>query len=411
MGKVVVGLLGLALFAVVSGAPPKFTLEHARILRCEQGTGGVLTEAFEVLISRPRCTYECHEYFTSIDDLTNEVSRAEDCHRATLEYSLACYEDPNHDSGCGSLDPNAFQPTSQAEVEQELEDKWEPVYENVLYDYSCKIHIDGEKKLCASSQAIMAIVNGIAMACAGRDESELDEVVLSEEVLSCDSPHTLPISDNQFDPDLLDVVEDPAPVDDPDTCPTDCTSEEKEDLYEYYLNLLSSLEDVADEMLADQNEMSALSLSVYNKADGSSYHDAWMRKFDQLSIWIAVTVERKDEAVARIAEVEADLDTLVQLNPWLEGSSRIAVPARKMASAVREISSDHRCLDKPECDGHIWKKQIWLHNQCRSICISYICTDRLTLRYCLEKTLNWGLTNKKCHANQYTRRKCFDAYS
>jgi len=395
--------------AVLVSADWEFDVENQYISRCPEDANGNLTEDFEVMSSRPLCSYECHDFVEGVDELYKELARVVDCHRETLEFSLACYLDPDHSWRCKGLDPDLFQPKNQSDVENELASTWGKSFRRVFYQYSCKTYINGKKKICASSKAVMEIVNGVASACAKRDPSELEKVVMSENVLSCDSPHTLPISSNQYDPDVLDEVEDPPPVDNPDTCPTQCTRGEKEELYAYYNDLIADLQEISDEMFADHNAMGVLSLDIFQRASGSVGHRAdWMRKFDLLMERRRTTKIRGDEAKDRLEEVQADLENLVALNPWLEPSqSRLQVVPRRIRTTERQTRSIHRCVDKDSCVAHIWKKRIWLHNQCRSVCVSYLCSDRLTFRYCFQKTLQWGLTNKKCHANQYTRRKCF----
>ncbi|KAJ8906870.1 hypothetical protein NDN08_003354 [Rhodosorus marinus] len=395
--------------AVLVSADWEFEVEHQYISKCPEDENGNLSEEFQVMSSRPLCSYECHDYLDGVDDLEKELDRAVDCHRDTVEFSLACYRDPDHSRRCDDLDPDDFQPKKQADVEEELESTWGKSYRRVFYQYSCKTYVGGEKKICASSKAVMEIINGIASACAKRDPSELESVVMSENVLSCDSPHTLPISSNQYDPDVLDEVEDPPPVDNPDTCPAECTKKEKQDLYEYYNDLIADLQEISDEMFADHNAMGVLSLEIFQRATAyTNFRPDWMRKFDALMERRRTTKERGDEAKARLQEVEEDLANLVSINPWLEPSgSRLQTVPRRLRSSERQSKSIHRCLDREVCVGHIWKKSIWLHNQCRSVCVSYLCTDRLTFRYCFQKTMQWGMTMKRCHANQYTRRKCF----
>ncbi|KAJ8903470.1 hypothetical protein NDN08_004577 [Rhodosorus marinus] len=399
----------LLLFAAACGV--NVDLEMVR--QCPVGENGELTEEMRLAITRPLCEAECMPVDMAVNEIVSAINKAKLCYRSKLEDNFECFQ--QYGLECDAL---GFIPNSNEQLDDQVTTFANGLVEGTLYEGTCRATFNDENRLCVFSRVAMLLVNKVMSLCSDVDGSEQAVPADDGSVLSCSPLHTLPISHSDMFESPLDAASAEAPFDDPQWIVTLGTDDEKMALRAFYIEHIDELNGLLEEMNAESNEFGAEAVDLRGWAENApEFREKLTAKFDELKRQRDQIDDIINELNQRTYETEANLAALDEQNTHLNQDSRkmkLAIRAEKrrrfkLSQAV--MRADRlRCRDAEVCVDHVWHSNVWILPNCRSICTSYICSDRLTLKYCIAQTLAWGNTKPICHANAWSRSYCYEGY-
>uniref|UniRef100_A0A7S3ELP5 Uncharacterized protein n=1 Tax=Rhodosorus marinus TaxID=101924 RepID=A0A7S3ELP5_9RHOD len=407
----VVGIGFLLLFAAACG----LSINMSKVNKCPVGANGKLSEAMRVAITRPLCEAECLPVDMALSEITSAISKAKACYESQLQTNLDCYEVQG--VGCGGN--GLVVPKTNDELRQEVRKYEKSILRRSLYNGSCKTNFHGVASVCVFSRAAMLLVNEMLHLCADVESSEQEAPSDNGSVLSCNPLYTLPLRrDDSYEKSLDDAAA-KAPFDNPDWIANQGTDSEKIELRAFYVEHIEKLEKLIERTSTEGNDFAAElgDLQSWIASAGNEYNGKLVKKLRELKRQKAQLATLVNDLVEKVVNAQKKLEELDEQNPHLNQDSRkmkLAIRAEKRrqfkVSSRQSGDGQATCKSNDECIDHVWHANVYLYTNCRSICTSYICQDRLTLKYCVEQTLAWGNTKPNCHANAWSRSYCFDGY-
>uniref|UniRef100_A0A7S0BVI3 Uncharacterized protein n=1 Tax=Rhodosorus marinus TaxID=101924 RepID=A0A7S0BVI3_9RHOD len=400
-------LLGLACLVIVLVLLPgaecgtNFILKKSKIPKCPVNRNGKLTEEFRLGLVRPLCVHECWPFQEGKETLLIALEAGLKCHRESIAYSGFGHRG----LGGRSLTPGELKFTKKT---------WNKVLKKVAYKDSCRFKDpNAGNKLCFSAVAVVELVRAneeycFDPGCAKRRPPPKDLSI----VMNCDPEFSLEEDPFKPSPELQDRIAEVPPVRNPSRClvPGRCTNAEIRLLYFYQSRLVMNLQQLIlelEKMKRKVFKQRRFVLDFQCKCRQRGCKDLLRRKIPLIREEIRQLSERIQNLKQELRVAEKFLERLKEvLSPCGPGEPTLAA-TMGAALSVRAPIQWPKCRDRPACNGHNWMANVWLNSQCRSVCVGFPCIDRLTIKWCVAETLKSGITRKSCHANAYTRERCF----
>ncbi|KAJ8905540.1 hypothetical protein NDN08_002047 [Rhodosorus marinus] len=400
-------VLGLACLVIVLVFLPggecgsNFNLNKSRIPKCPVNRKGQLTEEFRLGLVRPLCVHECWPFKEGKETLLIALEAGLKCHRENIAYSGFGYR------GLGGrpLTPEELKFTKRT---------WNKVLKRVAYKDSCRFKgPSAGNKLCFSAEAVVELVRANEEYCfdpgCGKRRSPPKDLAI---VMNCDPEFSLEEDPFKPSPELQDRIAEVAPVRSPSRCllPGRCTDAEILLLYFYQSRLVMNLQQLIAELEKMKRKFFRQKRFIRNfqcKCRRRGCKDLLARKIPVILEEITQLTERIQYLKRELRVAEDFLERLKEVLPSHGPGEPTLAATVGGALSVRADIQWPKCRDRTVCDGHNWKPNVWLNSQCRSVCVGFPCIDRLTIKWCVSETVKSGLTKKNCHANAYTRDRCF----
>uniref|UniRef100_A0A7S2ZNC3 SCP domain-containing protein n=1 Tax=Rhodosorus marinus TaxID=101924 RepID=A0A7S2ZNC3_9RHOD len=397
--------LGLAFLVMVLVSLPggecgKFFLSKSRIPKCPVDRKGLLTEEFQLGLVRPLCVHECWPFKEAKETLLTALEAGLQCHRENIAYSGL------GPRGLGSrpLTPEELRFTKKT---------WNKVLKRVAYQDSCRFKGPGQgNKLCFSAEAVVELVRANEEYCfdpgCGKQRSAPLDLSI---VMNCDPEFSLEEDSFKPSPELQDQIAEVPPVRKPSRCLVrgGCTEAEIRLLYFYQSRLVMNLQQLISELETMRRKFFRQKRFIRDfqcRCRQRGCRELLARKIPVIFKEIEQLTERIEYLKRELRVAEDFLARLKHVLPP-HGPAEPTLAATVGVLSVRQNVQWPKCRDRPVCDGHNWRANVWINSQCRSVCVGFPCIDRLTMKWCVSQTLKTGITQKNCHANAYTRERCF----